>query len=249
MVSDREGLDNDVSSTGAALSTSVAGAMIGAAAGTGWVGTAAGALVSPALMFVRSVVNRVRDTQDSRAERAIETAASIVGGLDVMDRWTATDQVRLALLAEVIEAAARTPLEIKIQALAEVLAEGLQVDGKAHESRIVAAALADIEAPHIDLLRFLQDRPLPPEEPIVSDQSTLTPLGWDAEQLRGALPHLALILDGLIAVLAGHGLIKNQGGKTWATVGASSQFAITDLGRRCLFRLRFGTDDGKPDES
>jgi hypothetical protein len=61
-------------------------------------------------MFVRSVVDRACDTHERRAEEAVKIAAEIVGGLDVMDRWTATDQVRFTLLAEVIEAAARTPL-------------------------------------------------------------------------------------------------------------------------------------------
>ncbi len=246
MVSDREGLDNDVSSTGAALSTSVAGAMIGAAAGTGWVGAAAGALVSPALMFLRSVVNCARDTQDSRAERAIQITASIVGGLDVMDRWTATDQVRFTLLAEVIEAAARTPLEIKIQALAEVLAEGLQVDGKAHEARVLTAALADIEVPHVALLRLLRDTPLPPGDMRGSAMGSRKPLGWQPPQLKKAMSNLATIMDGLIAVLAGHGLIQSQANDSFGGVAAANEFAITDLGRRCLFLLRFGTDDGEP---
>jgi hypothetical protein len=81
-------------------------------------------------------------------------------------------------------------LEVKIQALAEVLAEGLQVDGKVHEARVLTAALADIEAPHVDLLRFLQDTPLPPDDMLGRGMDSSKPLGWESTQLKKATTRL-----------------------------------------------------------
>ncbi len=57
----------------------------------------------------------------------------------------------------------RTPLEAKLRALGRVLADGVrQEDGKAGEATVLATALDDIEAPHIEVLRLLSEQPLPP---------------------------------------------------------------------------------------
>jgi hypothetical protein len=238
-----------VSDARAGLVTSFTGATFGAAAGTGLIGTATGALLGPTLMLVRSTINRARDTRESRAERAVETASDIIhrvngiNGIDFIQRWSISDGARFDLLVEVMEAAARTPLDVKIMALAEVLAEGLQTDGAAHEARIIAAAIADIEAPHIDLLAYLCDNPLPAKELCPPGSESMTPLGWEPSQIKKALPDLGLIVEGLVAVLAGRGLIASQGNSTWAGVSGSNQYAITELGRRCLFLLQFGSPD------
>jgi hypothetical protein len=191
---DHEDHDREVADARAGLATSAAGAALGTAAGNGLAGTAVGALAGPALMLVRSTIDHARDTRERRAERALQIAADIIhrlngiNGIDFIGRWSATDGVRFDLLVEVIEAAVHTPLQAKIEALAEVLVEGLQTDGAAHKGRILAAALADIEVPHIAVLGFLRDKPLPPENLRKPDHPE--PRGWEAPQIGQALPQL-----------------------------------------------------------
>lgn len=165
MSGDRGDPHKDVADARAGLMTSFAGMTLAAAAGNGPAGTAVGALAGPALMLVRSTLDRARDTREARAE--------------------------------VIEAAVRTPLQAKIEALAEVLAEGLQTDGAAHRGKILAAVLADIEAPHIAVLGFLRDTPVPPEN--LRRPNHPEPRGWEAPQIGQALPQLGTVLDNLVA--------------------------------------------------
>jgi hypothetical protein len=99
---------------------------------------------------------------------------------------------------------------------------------------VLAAALADLEAAHVVVLHYLAAAPEPPREMWTSDTP---PRGWEASQVARALPEISRVTDALIAVLATHGLIRDLGDATWDGVGASSMYAVTSLGRRCLFLL------------
>lgn len=133
------------------------------------------------------------------------------------------------------EAAARTPLEAKVRALGRVLAEGLEEGAAVDDPLLLAAALADVEAAHVVVLQHFVINPLPPDE--LRRPNHPEPRGWEAAQLAHALPDVAGLLDGLLAVLAGHGLIKDQGAVVYPGSTGPSVWAITDLGRRCLFLL------------
>jgi hypothetical protein len=190
----------------------------------------------PALKLAYRVLSRARERREGRVARTMEHAAEILDvGLDIFEeRATAYDD-RLELLARVLEAAARTPLEAKVTALARVLAEGLREGGSTDEAIIFAAALENIEAAHVFLLHHLAIHPLPPNE--LRGKSEETQRGWDRAQLSEVIPELVPILDGLLAVLTGQGLIRTQADSTWAGVAAMAQYAITPLGRRCLLLL------------
>lgn len=191
---------------------------------------------APALKLSYKLLSRARARREDRGARALEQAAKILdAGLDIFEERTAHDEARLELLARVLEAAERTPLERKVTALARVLAEGLGDGGSAHEGLILAAALADLEAPHVAVLHYLAVTPLPPEE--LRHGNGVDPRGWEAGQLARAAPQVADLLDGLLAVLSGHGLIRDQGGVTYPGAIGPAQWKATPLGLRCLLLL------------
>ena len=182
----------------------------------------------PTLTLTHRLIGLARDRREIRAALAIEQAAEILEvGLDIFEeRATAYDD-RIELLARVLEAAARAPLKEKVTALARVLAYGLDEDGSVHEAMTLAAALADLEAAHIFLLHYLAVSPAPPE----------SPRGWQASQVADAIPEIVGVVDGLVAVLAGHGLIRDQGGTTYPGSIGPAVWKVTALGERCLLLL------------
>lgn len=94
----------------------------------------------------------------SRGSRALEIAADELDvGLDLLCERATADDVRLELLARVLEAAGRTPLKEKIPALGLVLADGLREGGNVDEAFLLAAALDDLEAPHVRSVAHMTD--------------------------------------------------------------------------------------------
>ncbi len=131
----------------------------------------------------------------------------------------------------------------KVTALARVLADGLHDGGSVDEALVIAAALADVEAAHVFLRHYIAVNPFPPED--LRRQSEETQRGWDRTQIVVVLPELEPVLDGLLAVLDAQGLVRSQADSTWAGIAAMAQFAVTPLGRRCLFLL--GEDVQEPE--
>jgi len=236
------------------LSEAVADARLdvvtGAAAVTGGLALGAGPLVAtavgasaPVLKLLCRIGNRALDRRQDRQIQALEQAARILDvDLDALEVLGASDADRLELLARVLEAAARTPLDEKVTALSRVLAEGLRDEDSAREALVIVAAMADIEAAHAFVLQYLAMTPLPPEERRMPNHPE--PRGWEASQLAAAIPEVAEILDGLLAVLSGHGLIRDQGGLVYPGSVGPAVWRVTALGRRCL--LLFGEDLPEP---
>ncbi|SDG82389.1 hypothetical protein [Pseudonocardia oroxyli] len=199
---------------------------------------------APAMKLSARLVKRARSRRKGRRAWALERAAEILDtGIDIFDERTAEDAVRLELLARVLEAAERTPLDQKVIALARVLADGFRDGGSGHEALVLAAALADLEAPHVIVLRHLAAYPLPPKE-LWKPEASEDPIGWEAWQLARAAPQVEDLLDGLLSVLSGHGLVRRLGDSTWAGLVAMTQYRVTPLGQRCLLLL--GQEVSKP---
>lgn len=192
--------------------------------------------------------------REDRAAQAVERAAAMLDvGLDIFEERASGYDDRLELLARVLEAAARTPLDEKITALARVLASGLEEGSDAAEAIVLVAALTDLEAPHIAVLEVMTRNAVPPES---TWSGRTEPRGWQANQIAEVVPRVAGIVDGLVAVLDGHGLIRNLNDGTWDGIASSSMFAVTPLGRRCLLLLGYeqriaaeGGDIGSSPES
>ena len=191
------------------------------------------------------ITDRALERRRDRQIQTLEQAAEIlVIDLDALEDLAASDAERLELLARVLEAAARTPLAEKVAALSRVLADGLRDEDSAREALVIVAAMTDIEAPHAFVLQYLATTPVPwdalrrPNHP--------EPRGWEASQLVAALPEIAEILDGLLAVLSGHGLIRDQGAVAYPGGVGSAVWKVTSLGRRCLLLL--GQDVPEPED-
>jgi hypothetical protein len=150
------------------------------------------------------------------------------------------DEARLELTARVIEAAMHTTREDKIRALGRVLADGLR-DGDVDEARLLAAALALLEGPHVAVLAHLNAHPAPPAELIRPGVESST--GWRPDLLAQQLPQVSGVITAVLAVLAGQGLIVDARGTTWEDWDGRSVWQIAPLGRRCLFLLNDVSDE------
>lgn len=162
-----------------------------------------------------------------RRESALRaTASELNTDMGALEQRIANSEKGLDLFTRVVDAAVRTPLEEKITALGRVLAEGLQDDGNFDEAFMLAAALADMEAPHVEALNYIGAHSLPPVE---LRTNSAEPRGWTTDQLAKALPKLARMIDGVIPVLSGHGPLKDIGGQLFPGGVGPDQWAITDL--------------------
>lgn len=211
------------------------------AMGTGVTTTVAGGVAPVVISALVRVTREVIRRRQNRAGRLLLTAAEAVGGLDIFEERLYSHDERVELLGRVLEAAARTTtLEAKIRALSRVLVDGLADDADMGEAFILAAALTDVEAPHIKVLEYIDAQPVPPLES--RPHKDLEPQGWEANYLARALPEVAEILDGLIAVLARHGLLKEIGGVTYPGSVGPAMLTISRLGQRLVFLLSHEAD-------
>lgn len=187
------------------------GALLGGALGPG--GSLVGGVVGQ--QIANSVGTEVLAYRRARAARMFEVAlnASEVSpaelGMDLM-----STEARIQLTASAIEAAMRAVADEKIVVLGRLLAEG-----RLHEDDAVlsvdlplARALADIEAPHLQLLDRLYDKKL--REP----GGTRAEIGFSIAHLRGrttraqrdgsGFPQFADGMDALLGTLQVHGLAR-----------------------------------------
>jgi hypothetical protein len=208
--------------------------------GNGPAGVVAGGLAPVAVDTVGRLGARIRRRWVDKAGEALQVAADILDvGVDLLDERLPGHDERVELLARVIEASARSTFEDKIRALGRVLAGGLQDDGDADEALILASALQVIEVSHVVVLQHLDESPLPPAEMLPDGEDM--PSGWRADLLSQALPSVTGLIEGLVAVLGGQGLIRDARGKTFADLPGSAVWQITPLGQRCLFLLDPGS--------
>ncbi len=195
------------------------GAIVGNAAGPAFLGTWK--------MSQDAFVSRFR-----RGEAVIEVAAGELRMTpDELVDLVGTDPARIELVARIIEAAGRTTMEPKIRALGRVLALGLLDDTRVDEAIILADALGDLEAPHVHMLRHMNDVPSPASS---HEPSEVVLVGWKSDELATALPSgYRSVIPALLSSLQRHGLVDEPAAGAYGGGGAS-RFAPTDLGRTCL---------------
>jgi hypothetical protein len=152
----------------------------------------------------------------------------------------AAHDARLELLALVLEAAARTSMEDKIQTLGRVLADGLRDDSHLDEARLLVSMVDDLEAPHVVVLQLVAEQPVPPKSMWTTD---VGPRGWERSHLAMALAEYDGIVDGLLAALIRHGTLRTLGDATWDGMANNYSHGITPLGLRCL--LLFGHEQAE----
>ena len=231
-------------------SGSVGGALVGLALG-GPEGALAGAAVEPVL---EQVVSETLARRRARGRQALAVAASStdITPEDLLDRILRDEQL-LDLAAAVVAAASETMVEAKIQALGRALAAGALAtdDAVVDEQRFLVDILADLEAPHIRVLKQLSIQHEGYGSPRTPDGGRRA-YGWSTEDLSDRMPGMAVILRPVLNVLAGRELVRDTAvGSLGYVPGEGERWVVTDTGTRCLNLLEErgheGSEDAQPD--
>lgn len=229
--------DKDRPSPAADAGAGVLAGMTGAAVGLGLGGTpsttVAGGVVGPAILLARSLYQRAVQARESSAGRAAERAAELLGGLDILEEESQADAERRELAAKVLEGAAQATTEEKIEALSQVLADGLRPGGDVAEATVLALALRDLEGSHVRVLQVMAE----PQHGETADRhwtAPAPPLLLDEIEDRVSDLH---VFDPVFAVLTRLGLVSDRpppGAKGGLSFGADEPWHVTEAGYRCL---------------
>jgi len=222
---------------------SAAGAGLGYATTGSPEGTMAGAVLAPAAALAWDIDRAARARRLQRAATALIVSAEESGvGIEDLEERSRRDPETAELLARVIQVAADARMAEKVSALGRLLGRTVINQVKFDEAFLLAAALEDLEAPHVRLLALVNGA---------------RETEWYSSGLGrvGSLEHFAgaaggsLVLPALAAALVRHGLIEMAEGAAGlnrrlqliAAMEAfdsgppvKDQWATTGLGHRCL---------------
>lgn len=183
--------------------------------------------LTPALMIGWRVVRRADDQMWRQVSQAIYAAADQFDSPNELEHLATADPGRTELMRRVLQAAGRSTLDEKIVALGRVLASGLRDDAVVDDALFLAAALADLERPHVRVLAWLALRP---------DESE----GLSLKAIDDAMPGYSAVLVPTLQTLQARGLIL--GGRVGISAGGNDlsllHWKITAMGSKCLDLLR-----------
>jgi hypothetical protein len=206
------------------------GAVVGVLAENATGSPVIGAAVAP---FVATGIRFVRDWERQwygRVGLTLFYAQEESPDLDI-EAAIRADSARLELAARVVEAAGRTPLKTKMQALGTVLAWGLNPGGRVDEALLLAAALDELEVFHIRVLKVLSDANRRVDQGV---------RGWDTGEIVAALPELGVVAVSVLRTLERHDLVRVSSA-TWPSEHGfeyNGPFIVTAFGLLCLDLLR-----------
>ena len=194
----------------------IVGAAAGAAAGMAWIGPVGGvigAAVPPYILAVLDTFGAKRlATRRENAARVLIGAAEELGTSvnGVLESANTPERERLAEIA--VAAGANTDMLEKIAALGKTLARGLRAEDPAvfDEARLILAALADIEAPHLwllDMFGIARNQGMPESEDGQFTYSAWRFANYSRGEIERAFPQYRIALDGLLTDLLRHGLV------------------------------------------
>jgi hypothetical protein len=188
-------------------------------------GALVGAAVTPG---IEALVLAGRDRAVRRANEALQVAAGQLG-LDeaALVNHGLSDDQRLRLTLETVQAASRTLWGAKVRLLGRVLADGLGDNTRLDDAGFLAATINDLEPPHVEVLAYVFQK--------VTQPGTVV----RTSDIMAELPHLGEPTLAILATLSRHGLIGQPGG-VWGTsdVEVNAGWAPTVFGRRVLDLLR-----------
>lgn len=187
------------------------------AAASGLGGTTAGAVAAAASPLVTKIFGTIGQRHVAQSQRSGE--AVLESALDASDLTpeqleaaTAGSAERLLLAGSALAAGTRTVNADKLRALGRALANGLKDDALVDPEMLVVAALADLEAPHVKVLRHVAEEwppiwtiggrrsrgggPAEPGQP-----------AWSAKDLGAEMPETSRVLEPVLATLLRHGLL------------------------------------------
>jgi hypothetical protein len=138
-----------------------AGVALAPLAAYGPIGAAFTAVLTPALAtMIQRAVNELAQIRAGRGAKVLADAADR-GGVSIEELFhrIGDDPVRLTLLSDAMQAASRTNIDSKIRVLGAALAAGALAtdDALIDEQILLVAAIADLEAPHIQVLKIITD--------------------------------------------------------------------------------------------
>jgi hypothetical protein len=220
---------------------------VGAGLAGGYAGPLAGAAAAGAVPVVLAGMDYVSATIGSRrirhATQVVTDGADDYGAKSPEEfveflRAAVSDEDHQELLARVLTIAQDTALRDKRRALGRCLAQAARDTGtKVDPEMLFIRVLADLDEPHIKVLRIMRDSP--PAQDRVNQQ--LQAIGqvarqWHASDIIGQDPGLADVIYGVLPVLARHLLIS--GGYEMITqAGREQEYTITGYGEFFLDRL------------
>jgi hypothetical protein len=187
------------------------------AAASGLAGTTAGAVAaaaSPLVTKIFATIGQRHVAQAQRSGEAVLEAALYASDLtpEQLEAAAAESAERLLLAGSALEAGTRTVNADKLRALGRALANGIKDDALVDPEMLAVAALADMEAPHVKVLRHVAE-----EWPPIWSMGGRRPRGgqrpqpgqpaWSAKDLQAELPETSRVLDPVLATLLRHGLL------------------------------------------
>jgi len=207
-------------------------------AGAEWLAAATVA----ALQVARRVDLQHQRRREAKVATAVAAAAQALGeSLEDLERRVVASDAHTELAAAVLRAAATTlTAEEKVEALGRVLAFGLQAGDQYDPAAALAAALHDLERPHVALLRTLatvyeSDQRLQDGNGVprvhrwrylkAHEQAVL-------EKVAGG----RLTLPGVLATLSRHGLVQEETLKRTYRDEVQG-WRLSELGQLCLQML------------
>ncbi|KQU67580.1 hypothetical protein [Phycicoccus sp. Root101] len=208
---------------------------------TGVAGPLAGAFTSAALapVFDRIVAfdRQAAENAVRTSERAAELASMQPAELAA---WSEGSPERLALLAAVIEAAWRLTGQQKAEALARILAHGVEDDARLDVEPLYVAAIREMEPAHIQTLVTMTT--VLNTRDVFEGQDVGASGEWATDHLMEELPRLAEGMHYIVATLDRVGCI----GPGSSRLGVGSWWIVTPFGHQCLAYLTDGAGPGEP---
>lgn len=219
-----EGQPSQRSELESLLADKVPAALLSVTTG-GFVAGPAGALLGEAVAPVLEYLLKRGNEKYMQGGAAVLAAAADVSGqpLASLDSYLEEDPQRLHLATTTVRAAMDTLDRHKLDALARVLAFGLEDDARLEMAGLYVVALRELEGPHIRILRRFVEAKALANEP-----------GWDGARessLLSEFPGLSAGLDAILATLIRAGLVVStviDGGDGILEVGAG--WSATNFG-------------------
>lgn len=210
------------------LSVTIGGVIAGPA------GALVGVTVQPVLEYI---LKRGNEKYVESAEAVIAVAADAAGEpLATLPAYLGEDSRRLHLATTTVRAAMDTLDKQKLDALARVLAFGLDDDARLEMAALYVVALRELEAPHIRVLRHLVEAEAAESSPEWH--------GVRESNLVSEFPGLSAGLDAIVATLIRAGLAVQtvfDGGD--ASGSSDTGWSVTSFGVNTYAWLRSETAD------
>jgi hypothetical protein len=191
--------------------------------------TALAPVMEAALTKVAPVIGQRRFVH--AAETVADAAQTSGSSVEDLLEKAVSDDRRHELLSRVLGIAQDTALRDKRRALGRALAAGIAGDdARIDDELLFVRAVADVDIPHIKLLKILSED----QQPIRGSLGGSVVNGWSLTTVAAQHPEFGGTLPALIWTLESHALVQTT---RIGTPSSAVQYGITSAGRHLLDRL------------